>query len=620
MNQAPTKLLPQLAIFALAALIISVIFHSDMIRRMSVDTVEKIGMPLLGPRTDPGDNYHYYTYAKIGLPTCGISAGEAGESAGNTVACTYPGALLVSHALYRIAAVFAPSLRFEPAWTLILHTALLAFALLTCLASILGSRLRMGASLATGGALLFVVGNFALSFYFGYPYKYFQNIYAAEPDVIRIMNPTVFWSLGLLTLAALIHTIRSPSLTTRLAVVIGALLLGTASIAVAGTLLAGLALYLAIEWLAMKHLCRPALLCAGVLLLALSGMIWMFKIYWATGTGKAFNHGQFTGLKVNMAFLWLLLPVAIWRISPNGGAPDRLLKALLVASMMVGMLCTSVELGDRLWSRGAVIFALVCCAAWLWNLSKQVLMFGFRKLPDFRFAGSVSRVFNALLCIVAPLLLLAALLIYRPWNPDTWRGYMEHDKFEALVWLSERTTKADAIASPDINDSYVIPFYTRASALVPVFALTSVSFQEGLRRYFHVLSLLANSGEYMSRILAAEDKDIQTHFAFFSSDIKTQYEYHKFQQVGFYESLIYYPYNGLFKNVLTDPQKRKEFVALMLSFHKQGIERTYQFTYLLIRNDEPLKQPEQFDIVFRNGSYTILQPKMAKAIITPASD
>jgi hypothetical protein len=70
MNQTSTRFLSQLAIYAFAALIISTIFHSDMVRRMTVDTPEKVGMPLLGARTDIGDNYVYYTFAKNGLSAC----------------------------------------------------------------------------------------------------------------------------------------------------------------------------------------------------------------------------------------------------------------------------------------------------------------------------------------------------------------------------------------------------------------------------------------------------------------------------------------------------------------------------------------------------------------------
>jgi hypothetical protein len=610
MKQTPTQLLSQIAIYAFAALIVSMIFHSDVLRRLTVDTPQKIGMPLLGSRTDLGDNYHYYSYAKHGLSTC--FSGEAMGSASNSVSCTYPGALLVENALYRVAAGLSPSPRYEPALTLILNTALLTFSLLICLSSVLGRHFWLGSSLGISAFLLFIVDNFARSLYFGSLYTSFADIYNIEPSVIRIMNPTLFWALGLFTLGALVHAIRSASVMSMLGCAICALLLGTASIAVAGTLLAGLGLYLVIEWLATRRLCRPALLCAVLLMIGVASTMWMFKIYWASDMGKAFKHGQFVGLHVSMSFLWLLLPVVWGRISPIGGASDRLLKAVLIASMLVGALCDSFELGARLWLRGAVIFALVCCAGWLWCLIADYLFpIVARALHGGRFSHAMRRTFSLALCIAAPSCLLLALLVYRPWHPDTWRGYMERDKFEALTWLDTRVTRGEVVASPDIDDSHVIPFYTKADVLVPLYGLAPISQDEGLRRYFHLLSLLANGNNYISRLLSTEEKDIGTYNRFLVGAVKAPYDYNEYQKVAFYGFLIYYSYNSRFTGIFTKEKERQEFVALMRDLEKAGAERKYSFTYLLLRNDEPLRRPDQFVAVFRNRSYTIFRPKAA---------
>jgi hypothetical protein len=476
----------------------------------------------------------------------------------------------------------------------------------------LGPHLWLGSLLAISAFLLFIVDNFAYSFYFGFPHTHFAAIYNVEPSVIRIINPTLFWALGLLTLSALLHAIRNASAMSMLGCAICALLLGTASIAVAGTLLAGLGLYLVIEWLTTRRLCRPALLCAVLLMIGVVSMMWVFRIYWASDMGKAFKHGQFVGLRVNVSFLWLLLPIVWGRISPTGGASNRLLKAVLIASMLIGTFCDSFELGGRLWLRGSVIFALVCSAGWLWCLIADYLFpVVARVLHRGQFSQAMRRTFSLALCIAAPACLLLALLVYRPWHPDTWRGYMERDKFEALTWLDSRVARGEVIASPDIDDSYVIPYYTKADVLVPLYSLAPISQDEGLRRYFHVLSLLANGNNYMSRLLSTEEKDIRMYNRFSLGEVKAPYDYNEYQKAAFYTFLIYYAYNKRFTGIFTKEKERQEFVALMRDLEKAGAERKYSFAYLLMRNDEPLRHPDQFVAVFRNRSYTIFRPKAA---------
>ena len=593
------------AIYLLAALVVAMIFHSDMLYRLTNGAPEKVGMPLLGPRTDAGDNYHYYTYAKNGLKECTSGLDEA--NAGNVIACTFTGALLVSHGLYVIASALAPTMRYEVAFTLILHTALPAFALIVCLAVALRKRLSLGGAIFGAGALFFLLGNFALSFYFGFPYKYFASLYVGEPDVMRILNPTVFWALGLFSLAAIIHAIRNPSLTSLLGSIFLAILLASASIAVAGTLLCGLVLYLVVELIIARRLCNVALFCVATLLLCTGGTLWLFKMYWATEMGQAFNHGQFLGVTAKTGFLYLMAPIIIGRIAPDGGAVDRLLKSLLFAAMCVGIFCDSVEFGGRLWLRGAVIYALFCCAAWIWtSISVLISRFARRSNGEFIWHARTITAMNFGAIIVAPLILFVVLLICRPWNQDTWRGYMERDKYDILIWLDQHAKRGDVIASSNLDDSYVIPYYTRASILVPVFGLTILSPTESIKRYFYVLSLLKDGDSRVSGILKINDEAIEAHFRFLSGNVKEPYNYTEFQKVAFYESLIYYPYNNNYKDILKDPQLHQHFTENMYRLKSASMTSDYGFSYLVLRIDEPLMNKNRLKEVYRNKTFVIL--------------
>jgi hypothetical protein len=610
-HPVPAPLL-RLGVYLLAALLVSAIFHSDVLSRMWAEHPDKVGMPLLGPRTDLGDNYHYYSYAKTGLSTCteGLAGGRIG-SKGNLIACTFPGALLVSHGLYGIAVAAAPSFRWEPALTLLLHTALLALCLLVCLSTVLQRRFTAGAAVAWAGGLLFVLGNFALSFYLGFPYKHFPAVYAAEPDIIRILNPTTFWALGLLALAAVLAAIRQPTPLLLGACAATALLLGTASIAVAVTLLGGLGLYLLLHLATRRGVSLPALVSFTVLLAGVAVMLWAFRIYWSSEMGQAFNHGRFLGLQAKPAFLVLLLPLAWGRMAQERhGAADLLMKSVLLSAAGVGMLCDSVEFGGRLWLRGAVVFALVCWAAWLWFLLVDAAAWlrGRLPLPSWR-APWAARVGTLLL---APLALAAAMLQSRPPDMLTWRGYMDRDKFEVLAWLRANAGPGDLVASADIGDSYLVPFYTRASAFVPVFGLTEVPPMESARRYFHTLALLVDAGVYVQGIFTLQDSAIEAHHRFLVGGVAAPYDYREFQRVAFYESVLYYPYNQHFKDVLRPGPRKEAFLETLRKVAQEGARQPYVFRYLIADRREPLREPGRFRTVYENRSYAVLQPVEAR--------
>ena len=588
--------------YLFAALLISMIFHSELLSRMSARETVKVGAPLLGPSTDLGDNYVYYTFAKSGFQACFQDAGEGVKERGSQIACTYPGGLLVSHLIYQVASIVSSSPRWEVALTLILHTALLVLSVIVVIER-LGAIGRWSRSLTIVLAVGFVffLGNFALSFYLGFPYKYFAALYGAEPDIMRIMNPTIFWALGLFSLAAFVEMIVRPGRLSLALCALSVVLLGSASIAMAGALLFGLGLFLATDWLALRKLDLRVLGCVAILCLGIAFTIWMFRLYWTSETGEALKHGQFQALVWKQSFLWLLIPLACGRLSRDDRV-NRLLKCVLFASLLIGMFCDSLQLGGRLWLRGATIFALLCVTAWMMEWLCRVPF-----LRNGTFSDSRKRKIFWVLSLAVTASLFYTMRTVRPWQPDMWRGYMSQDKYEALCWL-ETHAEGQTVVSTDIDDSYLIPFYTHSRILTPIYGLTGVSLEEGLRRYFFSLSLLADGDAYMQRLFRTKDIDIENHFRFLGGKVAEPYDYPLFQAVAFYEALLYYPYHQRFQNVLIDVVSQGKFENSMRVLWKMGAAHDYRFSYLLIRRQDELARPSAFVEVFANASYSIYKP------------
>jgi hypothetical protein len=184
---------------------------------------------------------------------------------------------------------------------------------------------------------------------------------------------------------------------------------------------------------------------------------------------------------------------------------------------------------------------------------------------------------------------------------------MESDKFEVIDWLGRQIQSGESVASSDLEDSYIVPFYTNGSAFVPVFGLTPMPPLESAKRYFYTLSLLQNGEAYFDAILGMAPAAIEAHFRFLVGGVKAPYDYGEFQKVAFYEAILYYPYNQLYKDVLNGENEQTMFSSRMRELKTAAEKQAYRFSYFIIRSDQSLQNSSAFTEVFRNKSYVVFK-------------
>jgi hypothetical protein len=604
-----------LAIYGLAAIIVAAIFHCDLLVRLAVSDSQKIGMPLLSSRTDPGDNYLYFSLIKRGAGACRRFAEPAAtEVDGNALACTYLGGVLTGHLLFRLSGLLVRNPRIALSLTLVLNTALLAFTFLVAFSAIVDRGLSLAASTALAGATLYVSDNFSLSFYFGQPYLNFSRALGIEPNLVRLMNPTVTWSLGFATLAALLAHLRRPDRASLALALLFAAICSTASVAVAATLAAGFGLFVVASLLATRQVNWSVLAVVGVLGLGLAWTMVQFRLFYATQIGSELQHGQFSGVRFNPAFLTLALPAAIGRINSTDGERDLLMKCILIAAAIVGALCDSVELGSRLWIRGAAAFALLACVAWVWTSAESlaqraVLLSGVRPAA---FANlRQRRCLAAASTTACASTLLIAVLYVKPVCLDGWRGFLDRDKYDVLTWLDDRVKSGMTVASTNIEDSFLVDFYTQGSAFVPLYGLTALPWPEQMRRYFYTIDQIEEGRGIFDRLSMVTKEALYKFHVALSEHVKEPFDYASYQSLAFYHMLTYYPYNALTQNLFASGKPDERFLQWLGELREEALRRSYSYRYLIVRVSERLKAADRFEEVYRNASYVVLRPKVS---------
>ncbi|KAH2825537.1 hypothetical protein KXV85_010825, partial [Aspergillus fumigatus] len=79
--------------------------YSGLLARLViVDVPDRIAVPLSSSRTDPRDNYVYFSLLKRGLMSCREPSDvQDGRVQGNPLACSYIGGLAVANLIWRVA-------------------------------------------------------------------------------------------------------------------------------------------------------------------------------------------------------------------------------------------------------------------------------------------------------------------------------------------------------------------------------------------------------------------------------------------------------------------------------------------------------------------------------------
>lgn len=597
---------------AVAALVVALCAHQNMLRRGMASDATRVGVPIAGYSSDLNDNYLYFSLVKRGADACRSPADkEEADASGNPLACTYISAIVIDNLIYKAIRVFASDRAFALGALLILQTGLLAFAALLCLSTLLQRKFSLPAAIALAGIVIFFADSFSWSLLFGYVYDNLSYIWRYEANVVRLVSPTLYWTVGLCALVALLALMAKPSVL-RYAVAGGLLILtSSSSIAVGATIGSGVGLAFLINSIRTRRIDYP-LLFAGLALL--TGLVWQelfFSRFYRTEFGSQLGHGTFTGLKFNWHFLPLMIPVLIGRIGSVDGRRQLFLKSMLFGAMWIGILNGSVELGDRLWLRGAAMIAFVLVIAWtltmliwLW----QVIGQGFFQ-TEWRMSGRGASVAK----LAASLILVALLSVLsgqiRPYDPNKWYGVVERSRYDAIEWIAHHTQPGNIVASTNIDDTNLIEFYTDATAFVGLYGLNALPFDELIRRYIYVIDLLENADQIFGQLQTTRQADLTAFFDHIDGPARTLYDPDAFQRVGFYELLVYHSYNAAVPNLFASGTVAGSFVERLSRLRAELGNRTYQFNYIILRNTDRLKSPQDFREVYRNEKYTIYAPE-----------
>lgn len=597
---------------ALAALMVALIAHQNMLRRSLSSDETRVGVPIAGYSTDLNDNYLYFSLIKRGASACRNPVDEhVNDASGNPLACTYVTGLIVDNLIYRVIRLAAPNRAVALGALMVVQTALLAFAALVALQQILRRQFGVASALALAGIIIFASDAFSWSLFFGTIYTNLQYIWRFEANVVRLVSPTLFWSFALFAIASLLAMLEKPTVTRYLLACALLTLTSASSIAVGANIGAGVGLtfLLVLAWQRRVHF--PLLFAALALLIGLAWQELAFYRFHKTELGGQLGHGNFVGLHINPHFFALLIPILVGRIGHTWGTREVLLKSMLFGSMLIGLLNGSVTLGDRLWFRGAAGITLILSLAW--SISTAVRIWGLvgRALQE-RFAEATRR-HARLLHIAMNVLLVVGFVglsaVIRPYDPQKWYGFLERDRYEALTWIAAHTKHGDTVASGNIDDTTLIDQYTDATPFVGLHAMNALPFEELMRRYLYVIDQIENNQKMIDPILNATKADIAAFFNYIDGPTRSLYDQDAYQAVGFYELLVYHAYNASLPKLFESGKVAPEFVQRIQRIRREAALRQYSYKYLLLRKTDMLKSPKAVRQVFQNSTYVVYAPE-----------
>lgn len=609
MSKVPLRFL---LVCAVAALVVSLCVHQNMLRRVMASNAAHVGVPIAGYSSDLNDNYLYFSLVKRGVGACRNTADrEEIDPSGNPLACTYLPAIVIDNLIYQTIRVFASDRVIALGLLLILQTGLLAFATLICLSRLTERKFNLPVAIALSGAVIFFVDAFSWSMLFGYLYDNLRYIWRFEANVVRLVSPTLYWTLGLSAIAAVLALLEKPSLLRYGLAGVLLLLTSASSIAVGATIGSGVGLAFLITTISKRRIDYPLLFVGLALLVGLFWQELFFSRFHRTELGSQLGHGTFIGLQFNWHFLLLIIPVLVGRIGPSYGTRQLFLKSVLFGAMWIGILNGSVELGDRLWLRGAAMIAFVLVIAWaltmsgwLWQMYRQL------RLPtEGRQIGGRFRAIQpvAILILFATLSALSGSI--RSYDANRWYGIVERQRYDALEWIARRTQPGDIVASSNIDDTSLIEFYTDATAFVGLYGLNALPFDELVTRYLYVVELLQDADQVFEGLVTTREADLTAFFDHIGGPARTLYDQDAFQRVGFYELLVYRSYNASVPHLFDGGTVAASFIQRLTRLRAEAAMRTYRIDYVIIRNTDRLKSPKDFFEAYRNEKYTIYAPE-----------
>lgn len=563
-------------------------------------SLEKVPALISGPRTQLSDNYFYFTLLRhaperwSALPTDSLDPDGGDHRHINSISSSYAPALYAGYFLYRISTIITHNPRDALLLTVIFHTWILATCLVIFILTLINKQKKCAPSLILILAMLSIVGidAFSLSAYYGFPY-WDRSLLVNEPNPVRLINPTLFWSIGLLAAIYVVRWLRDGRNTDLLFGAGITLLCCLFSISVGAALLGAIGLTVIVNVFKLRCISWKLIV---IFTVGLVGLIWTYLqlvAYASMPLGGDVRHGEFDHFIFKWQFLVFLILIPILKRWLR--AENTFIILLLVVSVAIAVVCDSFHLGGRLWLRGGAIF--------VWAITLYLLLRTVFFIEPH--VGRITKYFAKSALIIGFFIFVAN---SQYGGSDSWRGFIHKDKAELYDWIDKNIKPNSVVASEDIEDAFLLPVYTNSKSLFSAIGLTNRTLDEEMRRFFFTMNLYGSSLDVAKNIIEVEESDLTKYYNhIFSNGSPFKYSGQKADAIIFLRNVIYIPYIKRFSNILRGQERHNVFASTINQLEYEGRNSKFDFDYVILNRNK--QRPINFigwKIIHSNDNYDLL--------------
>ena len=593
----------KLATLFLTALLLSAMFHQDLLTKHILTPENRVTAPLQSSSVQLGDHYYYYILSKKSyerlLVNLNLRDDDTFQSQNSGLENVFAGALLTAGSVDTIAKLLPLPWNIEVTISLVLQTSLLFSFLLLLYKSVNSHRLVPVFELFIFG-FVWAIASYGVirGIYIGrISYIFTSNPFPGYPDFLRTVNPQLGWAAGVLYLSVL-YKYYSTDKASSYPLCIGmSLIISYFSVSIAATMLLGLGLFGLIRLWQTKKLDHQLLIIGLCLFFSFCSVYYLMSEFRATEKGLSLNTGSFNELSLRWHFLYLaaFLPLIYLLFDLK---TKWLMISLFTSAFLVGFVCDSVELGSRIWLRGAGFITL------------SILLLTVFKLFLLLIKAIHLNTGNQKRIAVALTSLGCVYLIYwlAPIDEKDWHYNMSQTKADVITWITNNTEPKSLIASEDLQDAYYLPIYTSATPFVQLYDYSTYDHETLLTNYLLVMKALGKEPTLIEQIGSFDLNKRREHLKYVLSSNDQPQDYVAYQTYAFYAGLLYYPYTSEFKQIFSTNEEKAQFVdEINTKMQQLDVAQLQQVNYLIKVKSEKRVSIEGFETVYSNRDFEILQ-------------
>ncbi|KTD30740.1 hypothetical protein Lmor_2847 [Legionella moravica] len=558
-------------------LFISMFLNQDRIIRVFYNDEIKHAVPIASSRSYLGDEYHYYAEASESLKI-GLISKDKVYSTNNVLF----GSLFVSGIVNYVCHTLIPSSDISVLLSLIIQAMFLVVSTMVVI-KVIGNFNQKNSVWWVGfwaAIALILYEYFMLNSYYGA--IHLRPLLSFYPNVLRIVNPQMGWAYGLFYISLLFIYLNKITPVRFVILCLMSLVFCFFSPSLCLMMLLAMAFIFLINLCFLRSIDYSFLTFSAFLLI--SFLFNYYQLYNFQHSPKGMEIA--TGVVKNLVFkphyfifMLLLIPLRLF----YKGKEFIFLASLLISSVVIGSLCESIHLGERLWVRGG--------GYWVWILI--IILLG----PTFK-----KRINNVAVPVVGLLLISIWSFFLLPHHFDKQYGYISQDKWVVLDWINRHAPKNSIIASDDLEFSFLLPIYTRAQPFVPLFSYSKYSAEETVKRFYYILGLYGSKNKVQKHLneftLENNIKNIQAVTDGHEMDDTS------FLQNAFFNHLIYYPFTTFSKNAFSSVENMKSFYSILNNWQSDDYSGDKHYDFL-IRKIDSSSISESHKVVFKSNAYFI---------------